>query len=629
MKPDEPSPEQVDLDDDYEYLDEDAERDDTAVAAVFKWSLAVLAAVALVVVIAFLVLSRESEPEVVEQAELVLPKIQDRAVEPPTLPFTDITKEAGIDWVHANGARGEKMLPETLGSGAAFLDVDLDGDQDLILVNGRSWPEDGIPGPQPAQALYLNDGGGRFRDATAEWGLDVSFYGMGIAVADLEGDGDPDLFFTAVGEDHLFENTGGRFVEITERAGVAGPPGDWSTGAAFFDADADGDLDLFVCTYVAWSRQIDLEVDFRLVGLGRAYGPPKNFGGTQPRFYRNRGDGTFDLATAEAGLEVFNPATGVAAGKGLAVLPLDVDDDGDLDLVVANDTVRNFYFENDGGGRFTELAVERGLAYNPDGASTGAMGIDGAWYRDDMALAIGIGNFANEMTSLYVAERGQDGLYFSDEAITEGIGPVSRQMLSFGLLFADFDLDGWIDLMQTNGHLEEEINVVQPSQQYRQPSQLFWNGGGEGAPFIPMRDEAVGDLAKAVVGRAATLADIDGDGDPDLLITQSGDRPVLLRNDQAEGNHWLRLDLRAAASAGIPADAIGAVVEVGAGGRTQRLQLMPSRSYLSATERILTVGLGAAAAADEIRVRWPGRTEFQVYPGPWQADRLHRIAPLG
>ena len=628
MKPDEPKPEQVDLDDDYEYLDEDAERDDTTVAAVFKWSLAAIAAVALIVVIALLVLGREPEPEVVEQARLVLPKVQERAVEPPPLPFTDITSAAGIDWVHANGARGEKMLPETLGSGAAFVDVDLDGDQDLVLVNGRSWPEDREAGPQPTQALFQNDGSGGFRDATAEWGLDVSFYGMGIAVADIEGDGDPDLFFTAVGEDHLFENRGDRFVEITNRAGVAGPAGDWSTGAAFFDADADGDLDLFVCTYVAWSRQIDLDVDFRLVGLGRAYGPPNNFAGTQPRFYRNRGDGTFELATAEAGLEVLHPSTGLPMGKGLAVLPLDVEADGDLDLLVANDTVRNFYFENDGSGRFTEFAEKRGLAYDSNGAATGAMGIDAAWYRDDLALAIGIGNFANEMSSFYVAEPDADGIYFSDQAITEGIGPVSRQLLSFGLLFADFDLDGWPDLMQTNGHLEEEINVVQPSQQYRQPSQLFWNGAGEGAPFIPMQDETVGDLATPVVGRAATVADIDGDGDPDLLITQSGDRPLLLRNDQGEGHHWLRLDLRGDAGAGIHPDAIGAVVEVELGGHIQRQQLMPSRSYLSATEHILTFGLGEADAADEIRVRWPGRTEFQVYPGPWEADRLHRLAPV-
>ncbi len=628
MKPEDRNERQADLDDSYEYLDEDDERDDSAVAAVFKWSLAALAAVALVVVGVLLILGREPAPEVVEQAELALPKVQERAVEPPPLPFTDVTVAAGIDWAHANGARGEKMLPETLGSGAAFVDVDLDGDQDLVLVNGRSWPEDSAGGPQPTQALYLNDGGGRFRDATAEWGLDVSFYGMGVAVADLEGDGDPDLFFTAVGEDHLFENTGGRFAEITDRAGVAGPAGDWSTSAAFFDADTDGDLDLFVCTYVAWSRRIDLEVDFRLAGLGRAYGPPNNFAGTQPRFYRNRGDGTFELATTEAGLEVVHPATGLAMGKGLAVLPLDVEADGDLDLVVANDTVRNFYFENDGSGRFTELAEKRGLAYDGDGAATGAMGIDAAWYRDDLALAIGIGNFANEMSSLYVAEPDADGIYFSDQAITEGIGPVSRQLLSFGLLFADFDLDGWPDLMQTNGHLEEDINVVQPSQRYRQPSQLFWNGAGAGAPLIPVRDEAVGDLAKPVVGRAATVADIDGDGDPDLLITQSGDRPVLLRNDQTVGNHWLRLDLRGDAAAGIHPDAIGAVVEVDFGGRAQRTQLMPSRSYLSATERILTVGLGAATTADEIRVRWPGRTELQVYPGPWEADRLHRIAPL-
>ena len=259
------------------------------------------------------------------------------------------------------------------------------------------------------------------------------------------------------------------------------------------------------------------------------------------------------------------------------------------------------------------------MAYDGTGNSTGAMGVDVGYYRDDDSVGLGVGNFANEMSSLYVSE---DGQFFSDEAIGEGIGPVSRQMLSFGLFFFDYDLDGRLDLLQTNGHLEEEINKVQPSQHYRQPSQLFWNcGTGFKSCFVPVDEKTTGDLARPVVGRAAAYADIDGDGDLDCLITQTGDRPLLLRNDQGGANGWLRLKL---VGRRCNRDAIGASVTLLAAGATMRQQVMPSRSYLSQVETVLTFGLGAAKRVDEVRILWPGDRKAQVVKG-LDAGKVHRI----
>jgi hypothetical protein len=602
--------------------------DDAVIGKAFRWSLIVFLAVALVIGVVVFLETRKGPAETVKEAPTVLPEVQARDAEPPEVSFTDITLAAGITFVPENGATGKKLLPETMGPGCAFLDHDADGDPDILFLNGRPWPGSPRPAPgaPPTLALYENDGTGRFKDITAGSGLDVTLYGMGAAVGDYDNDGDADVYVTAVGENRLFQNAGGRFEDVTARAGVAGSASDWSTGAAFLDHDADGDLDLFVSNYVRWSPEIDETIDYRLVGVGRAYGPPTNFEGAQPLFFVNAGDGTFAERAKAAGLHVEDPATGVAVGKGLGVLPLDVDRDGRIDLMVANDTVRNFLFRNLGDGAFAEVAEEAGVAYDSNGAATGAMGIDAAYYRDDGALGIAIGNFATEMSSLYVSEPAGGGMvYFSDQAITEGIGPVSREMLSFGLFFFDYDLDGRLDLFQTNGHLEEEINKVQPSQHYRQPSQLFWNcGPGCRSTFVPVEGRTTGDLAQPIVGRAAAYADIDGDGDLDVLVTQAAERPILLRNDQRLGNRWLRLRLVGSPGKRVNRDAIGAWVEVEAGGRTQRQQVMPTRSYLAQAELVLTFGLGASERAGAVRVQWPGIKEPQEV-GSLPAGRLHVI----
>jgi len=303
--------------------------------------------------------------------------------------------------------------------------------------------------------------------------------------------------------------------------------------------------------------------------------------------------------------------------KSLAVAPVDVDNDGWIDLVVANDTVQNFLFHNEHNGTFKEIGARSGVAYDAYGLTRGAMGIDSARFRNDDALGIAIGNFANEMNALYVAQR--DSLVFADEATKEGVGPASQKLLKFGLFFFDYDLDGRLDVLTANGHLEPEINRVDALQQYRQPAQLFWNrGDGKGAGFESVPPEKCGqDLLKPIVGRGSAFADIDGDGDLDVILTQAGGPPLLLRNDQNLKHHWLRLRLTGTKC---NRDAIGAWIKVRVNGHTLSRQVMPARSYLSQSELPVTIGLGQATQIESIEITWPGGFKQKV-PAP-PLDRL-------
>ncbi|MGW8310924.1 MAG: CRTAC1 family protein [Thiogranum sp.] len=604
---DKPTAAQEELEHDVAY--EDVPEDDTIIGQAFKWSLIVLGGAAVLVVGMWLVLQRNAPPQLVEDAPKVAPQHIAAAIDvpPPAVNFTDVTRTAGVDFVHVNGAYGEKLLPETMGGGVAFLDYDHDGRQDLLFVNSGIWPWRTQDVRRPTPALYHNRGDGTFENVTQHTGLGtISFYGMGAAVADINGDGYPEIFLTGVGPNRLLLNQKGeRFVDITAQAGVAGAANAWSTSAAFFDYDRDGDLDLFVCNYVQWSRDIDLGVDYRLTGIGRAYGPPTNYAGTYSYLYRNNGDATFTDVSAAAGIQINNPATGLPAGKALAVLPVDIDGDGWLDLMVSNDTVQNFLFMNKGDGTFEESGMAAGLAFDNSGKATGAMGVDAAAYNNDRELAVAVGNFSNEMTSFYVA---RDGVpLFTDEAIVSGVGPESRQALSFGLFFFDYDLDGRVDLLQTNGHVEDEINVVQPSQHYEQPTQLFWNCGPHcGRNFVHVPLAETGDLGLPVVGRGAAFGDVDQDGDLDVVITQVNRPPLVLRNDQSLGHHWLRVKVE---GTGLNRDALGARVDISAGGVSQTRMIMPSRSYVAQVELPVTFGLGDAARVDHLQVTWPdGKT---------------------
>jgi hypothetical protein len=605
--------EQVVLRDGIEY--EEVTHDDQVIGRAFKVSLIILVALLALGGGGWYWINRPEAVVPTTEIETTAPRALANDEVAPAVAFRDVTAAAGITFVHQNGAEGEKLLPETMGGGAAFVDHDADGDPDLLLVNGCFWPHSERASEGPTQALYTNDGKGRFTDVTAATGLDVSFYGMGAACADADGDGDTDVFFTAVGTNKYFANDGGRFAE--RDAGLAGTEDAWSSCACFFDAERDGDLDLYVGNYVRWSREIDLQMDFRLTGIGRAYGPPTNFEGAQPYFYVNGGDGTYTESAEAAGLFVTNSATGVPVGKALGVRASDADLDGDLDLMVANDTVANFFYRNAGDGTFAERAMELSLAFDRSGQSTGAMGIDAAWFRNDDAIAYAIGNFANEMSSFYVSQGRAD--LWADEAIGAGIGAPTRKHLSFGALFFDYDLDGRLDFLQANGHLESEINQVQSSQTYEQAAQLFWNAGKDARRTYVEVTEA-GDLLRPIVGRGVTAADVDGHGDLDVLQTQSGGAPLLLANEQALGNRSLRLRLT---GQGKNHDAIGARVEVFVGGEKQCQEVMPFRSYLSQVELPLTFGLGKAAAAEKVVVYWPDGATQEL--GALEAGRLHVV----
>jgi len=557
----------------------------------------------------------------------------------PALIFTDVARSAGVDFVHTTGAKGDKLLPETMVGGVAIFDADGDGRLDLLFVRGCDWTgaafESLAKSGESSVVLYLNETDPR---TPREWsfrradgcGLDTDIYGMGVAIGDTDGDGREDVFVTGVGRNILFRNetvmsadvagaasaTGEpratpRFRDTTSAAG-ADPPSDhprWGTSAGFFDADGDGDLDLLVANYVRWSPTIDRAVDYRLAGIGRAYGPPTGFEGDDPLFLRNRGDGTFENATADAGFAT-RTTLGRPADKALGLCFIDPQVDGGLDVVIANDTVANRLFVRGGAGRFADQSTASGIAYDRNGAATGAMGIDSAWLRvgvqpagDDLAIAIG--NFANEPDSLFVA-RGRS-LLFSDDAVVEGLAAPTRLVLTFGLVLVDLDLDGRADIAQANGHIEDEIARIQSSQTHAQRGQVFLNQGGAAPCLVEVPPEKLGALADPRVGRGLAFGDLDGDGDADLVLTQAGGAVALLRNDQATANHWVSLRPRCSS-----AKWIGATVEIEHDGRMQRQLLTPTRSYLSQSASPAVVGLGSSTSVQAMRIRWTDGTMQQI-----------------
>jgi hypothetical protein len=544
-------------------------------------------------------------PPVIPAAVAPVRKATVKSESLPSVKFVDITKESGISFVHYNGALGAKLLPETMGAGVAFLDYDSDGDQDLFFVNSSYWPLHEIK-PAPTQVLYRNDGKGHFVDVTKDAGLDKTFYGQGVAVGDYDNDNDPDLYVTAIGRGYLFSNDGkGHFEEIAEQIGARGPHG-WLTGAAFLDIDNDGDLDLFIANYITWTPEVDKVQGFQLTGIGRAYGPPTSFSGSFSTLLRNDGAQFTDISEP-AGIQVATPDLKVPVGKSLGVAPYDVDGDGWVDIAVANDTVQNFLFHNKGKGEFEEIAIVTGVAFDQSGSARGGMGVDWAVFTNDGRLGMAVGNFANEMTALYVCDE-PSTLQFSDQANLFGLGAPTQPPLKFGLFFFDYDLDGRLDLLSANGHLEPEISKVQSSETYAQPAQLFWNSGQPGRNlFQQIGSENAGpDLFKPVVGRGTAYADIDGDGDLDVVLTVNNGPARLFRNDGGNRSHWLRLKL-AGNSKSSSRDALGAKVELKAGDSISHRQVFPAKSYLSSVELPLTFGLGKADHADEIKITWPSR----------------------
>ncbi|MBI1926254.1 CRTAC1 family protein [Candidatus Poribacteria bacterium] len=478
-------------------------------------------------------------------------------------------------------------MPETMGAGCAFLDFDNDGNLDILLVNGKSW-SDGKSNQTPK--LYRNLGDGRFSDVTRAAKLNVSMYGMGVAIADYDNDGDADLYFTNLGPNRLFQNNGdGTFTDVTEIAKVGDPS--WSTSAAFFDYDRDGWLDLFVCNYVQWTIETDIPctVDHR----HPSYCTPSVYPGQSCRLYHNRGNGTFEDVTAQSG--ICNPN-----GKSLGVTLLDYDDDGWLDLAVANDTEPNFLYHNNGDGTFTDEAILMGVAFDESGSARGGMGIDAADVHNDGGLAISIGNFSNEMTAFFYARPGD---YFSDLATPAKIGNASLLTLTFGLFFFDFDLDGYLDLFCVNGHIEPDVGRYQQNVSYTQLPSLFWNR--RDGTFEEIASQ-VG-LGKPGVGRGAAYGDYDNDGDVDVLVSNNGvdaayGKAWFLPNDGGNRNNYLRVKTIGVQS---NQDGIGAKVIVKAGGVTQRRMVRTGSSYCSQSETTLTFGLGQSKRVESLEVIWP------------------------
>jgi len=504
--------------------------------------------------------------------------------------FTDATASAGIRFRHTNGAFGKKYLPETLGSGAAFLDADNDGWQDILLINSRNWP--GRTGAPSYPALYRNNRNGTFSDITSTAGLAIEMYGLGVSTADYDNDGDADIYITALGPNHLFRNNGsGRFEDVTVRAGV-GDPG-FSTSALWFDYDRDGRLDLFVANYVEWSSDKDLFCT--LNGKSKSYCTPESYKGQSPTLYRNAGEGTFENVTRKAGL--YDPSA-----KTLGLALIDYDNDGLLDVFAANDTQPNRLYRNKGNGTFADVGVMTGVAFNEAGKARAAMGVDAADYDGSGRQSLIIGNFSNEMMALYSNEG--NGL-FIDEAPTSTIGRASTLRLTFACFFFDFDLDGPLDIFAANGHVADDIATVQPAITYAQPPHLFRNLGKKKFEDVSTR---VGEaFARPAVARGAAYGDYDNDGDLDLIVTANNGPARLFRND-GTGNHKLRVTLIGSPS---NRDGIGAKVRVvRVAGSPVSAMVKTGSSYLSQSELPLTFGLGAATKVGGIEITWPnGRTD--------------------
>jgi hypothetical protein len=502
--------------------------------------------------------------------------------------FTDVTAQAGIRFKHNSGAFGKKYLPETIGSGCAFIDYDNDGWQDILLVNSTNWPEQ--KGGKSFPALYHNNKDGTFTNVTVQAGLAVDMYGIGVTVGDYDNDGNDDIYITCVGPNHLFRNLGnGKFADVTAKAGV-GDPG-FSTSAVWFDYDNDGKLDLFVGNYVEWSPEKDIYCT--LDNKNKSYCTPQTYKGQSATLYHNRGNGTFENTTQKAGLS--DPS-----GKTLGIALLDYDTDGWLDLFVANDTEPNKLYHNNKNGTFTDEGIAAGVAFSAAGTARAGMGVDAADYDGSGRPSVIIGNFTNESMALY--HNDGSGL-FSDEAAASGIGKLSAQSLTFATFFFDYDLDGLLDIFAANGHVSDDIAVVQPNVKYAQPPHVFRNKGKK--KFEETTSKLGRAMQRAIVGRGAAYGDYDNDGDLDLLIMSNNGPARLLRNDNANQNDLVRVKLVGTRT---NRDGIGARVSVKTSKGAKLEQMVRTgSSYASQSELPLVFGLGKPeeGLTVTIDIAWP------------------------
>ncbi|MFZ0745348.1 MAG: CRTAC1 family protein [Terracidiphilus sp.] len=518
-----------------------------------------------------------------------LPQTAEHGASEPTITFQDITQKAGIHFVHNSGAFGGKYLPETMGPGVAFIDYDNDGWPDIFLVNGMDWP--GHVTKRSTPKLYHNNRDGTFTDVTKEAGLDVEMYGMGVAVGDYDNDGYDDLFVTAVGQSHLFHNNGnGTFSDVTQKAGLWGP-NEFSTSAAWVDYDRDGKLDLVVANYVQWSIAGDLYCT--LDGESKSYCTPESYKGLSVRLWHNRGDGTFEDVTKRAGLE--DPTS-----KTLGIAILDYDNDGWPDLFFSNDTQPNKLYHNNGDGTFSEQAETAGVAFGESGMARGGMGVDAMDYDRSGAPSLLVTNFTYQMAALF---HGDGHGAFVDQAPRSELGRATLLTVGFGCFFFDYDLDGWPDIFISNGHIDEDIQKVQPNVTYPMPPQLFHNL--RNGNFREVTKDMGAAFTTPRLGRGAAYGDINNDGRLDVLLATNGGPAYLFENHatgEAALQHSLRVKLIGTKS---NRDGIGAVVTVTAGSDTQSQMLRSGSSYLSASELVLTFGLARHERVESVAIRWP------------------------
>jgi hypothetical protein len=526
------------------------------------------------------------------------------AREGPGFALVDVTDAAGLRFTHRTGGTGRKYLPETLGSGVAVFDADGDGLQDVLLLSGTDL-DARASDPASTVRLFRNAGGGRFEDATARTGLASSIYAMGAAAADFDNDGREDLVVTSVGQSRLFRNAGGlRFDDVTDAAGLGGRDA-FSTSAIWVDYDRDGWLDLLICNYVRWTRETD--VFCSADGRTKSYCTPEAYRGATSWLYRNRGNGTFEDVTAKAGL--LDPTS-----KALGVTMLDFDVDGWPDLFVANDTQPNKLYRNRGNGTFEEVGVQSGLAFSDDGRARAGMGTDAADLDNRGVPSVVVTNFSGEMLGLYVPVK--QGVY-ADRAPGSELGRASRLTLGFGCFFFDADLDGLLDLLVVNGHIDDGAAGNGPAH-YAEAPHLFHNRGG--GQFVDVAGEAGAGFADPKVGRGAAFGDIDLDGDLDVVITANGGPARLYRNDRTTPNRSVRVTLR-----GVRAnrDGIGARVRARIGATWQSRTVRTGSSYLSQSELPVTFGLGDAASVDQVVVEWPGGARDEI--GPLRGNRAYVV----
>ena len=504
-------------------------------------------------------------------------------------PFADRTSAVGIDFRHQRGASDQKHLVETVGSGCALFDYDNDGWLDILLINGGLTPESTATGPV-RHALYRNLGNGRFKEVTAKAGLGGNgAFGMGVAVGDVDNDGDRDVYVTNFGANGLYRNNGdGTFSDVTAKAGVGGS--DWSTSAAFFDMENDGDLDLYVTNYLETSFETNPLCELKNI---RTYCYPGHYDGVGDRLYQNLGGGRFRDVSEASG--ILNPE-----GKGLGVVAADFDDDGWTDLYVANDTERNFHYRNNRQGGFEDMTLLSGTGYNEEANAEAGMGTDAADYDGDGLMDIVVTNYDMETNALY---RNHQDWLFTDERASSGVTRGDRFLLGFGTGFFDFDNDGDQDLLVVNGHVLDNVEQVQFGFRYAQPDMLLENRQGTFEEHAGFSRQAG---LEPRVGRGSCFGDLDNDGDLDILVNNCGGRPHLLLNRVGSRKNWILLNLIGSRG---NRDGVGARIEVTTAAGRQVDQVMGGGGYLGASDLRVHFGLGAADRIQSLRIRWPGGAE--------------------